>query len=87
MAAVIHGTPQMVKALLDAGAKVNVRNKLGKTAVATLATAQLPDAFDQLIHPSDRRYVRERQQILQILVPSPCKSSVFGPAQIPGAFQ
>ena len=67
MAAVIHGTPQMVKALLDAGAKVNVRNKLGKTAVANLATAQLPDAFDQLIHPSDRRYVRERQQILQML--------------------
>ena len=67
MAAVIHGTPQMVKALLDAGAKVNVRNKLGETAVKNLATAQLPDAFDQLIHPSDRRYVRERQQILQML--------------------
>jgi ankyrin repeat protein len=67
MAAVIHGTPQMVKALLDAGAKVNVRNKLGQTALKNLATAQLPDAFDQLIHSSDRRYIRERQQILQML--------------------
>jgi len=67
MSAVIHGTPQMVRALLDVGAQINARNELGETALHEVVTAQLPDFFDQLIRPSDRRYIREREQIIQML--------------------
>lgn len=67
MYAVIHSTPQAVKALLDGGAQVNTRNELGETALREVVTAKRPDFFDRLINQSDRRYVREREQIIQML--------------------
>jgi ankyrin repeat protein len=67
MFAVIHRTPQAVRALLNGGAQVNKRNELGEIALKEVVTAKLPDFFDRLIHRTDRRYAREREEIIQML--------------------
>jgi hypothetical protein len=67
MFAVIHRGPIAVKLLLDAGARANTRDELGHTALKEVVTCRLPGFFDQLIYNADRRYVRERQQIAQML--------------------
>ena len=67
MYAVIHRSPKSIRALLDAGAFVNTRNGLGNTALNELVTAPRPDFFDRLIHPTERRYVRDREEIIQML--------------------
>jgi ankyrin repeat protein len=67
MCAVIHRAPPSVSALLDAGAQDNTRNELGKTALKELVTAKRPDFFDRLIHPTDRRYLRDREEIIHML--------------------
>jgi ankyrin repeat protein len=64
MFAAFHKTPQTVRALLDAGAQVNARDEAGATALKAVVTAQPPDFFDRLF---DRRSVREREQIIQML--------------------
>jgi hypothetical protein len=67
MYAVTHRTPKAVRGLLGAGVQVNTRNELGITALKEVVTAKRSNFFDRVIDPSERRYVREREEIIQML--------------------